>query len=150
MERSRGASIYIFGWRCIRARNSRGWYFGDGSFATNATSLSPAHIWTNAGNYTATIIAYNSDHTNGVSASVLVHVPLIAPTFLSVGLNGTNFTMNLLGQSNVGYRVEYATNLTPPVTWRSVTAPIINNSNLIQVIDRMATNATRFYRVRIP
>ena len=64
-------------------------------------------------------------------------------------LNGTNFTLNFLGQANVIGVVEYTTNLTDPITWQTVGSSY-SYSNVIQVIDRKATNAARFYRVRIP
>ena len=125
------------------------WDFGDSSRLTNS-SLNPLHVWTNAGNYNATFTAYNSEITNGVSTNFPVHVvPLIAPTFLSVGLSGTNFTLNFLGQSNVNGSLERATNLTPPVAWQFV-GSIYSASNLIQITDRKATNDARYYRVRIP
>ena len=66
-----------------------------------------------------------------------------------MGLDGTNFTMKFLGQSNVRGFVERATSLTPPVAWQNL-GSIYSASSLIQVIDRKVTNAASFYRVRIP
>lgn len=126
------------------------WSYGDGSLLTNVSSFSASYDWTNAGDYTATFTAYNSDYTNGVSADVMVHViPLISPTIESVGLDGTNFTFNFFGQSNVTYRVDRATNLIPPVVWQTLAFPV-GASNFIQIIDAKATNAAQFYRLRSP
>jgi hypothetical protein len=127
------------------------WSFGDGSMTpTNVSFLIPVHAWTNAGDYTATITAYNVDHTNGVSADVMVHViPLIPPTISSISLNGTNFSIAFSAQSNVSYRVEKTTNLTPPIVWQAVASPY-SVSNLIQLIDTKATNTAQYYRVRVP
>lgn len=125
------------------------WSFGDGSVLTNATSMTAVHSWTNAGDYTVTFTAYNSDNTNGVSASTIAHVvPLITPEFSSFTRSGTNFTLGFVPQPSVTYYIERATNLAPPVSWQTVGA-VYGASNYVELVDTKATNAVQFYRVRI-
>jgi hypothetical protein len=126
------------------------WDFGDGVSLTNQSTTTPSYVWTNAGDYTVTFTAYNNDFPNGVSTNFVVHVvPLIAPTFLSISKEGSNCTLNFLGQPHVFGFVDRTTDLTPPVSWQFV-GSIYSESNLIQVVDRNATDSQRFYRVRIP
>jgi hypothetical protein len=140
--------LYLFS--TVTGRVTRAtWSFGDGSVLTNLTAMSLGRRWTNPGDYTVTFTAYNSDNTNGVSASIVVHViPLIKPTVSSFNLSGTNFTLNFMPQQSVNYYVERATNLVPPIVWQMI-SNVYGATNLTVVIDKNATNATRFYRVRV-
>jgi hypothetical protein len=123
------------------------WSFGEGASFTNLSSLT-FHTWTNPGDYLVTFTAYNTDNPGGVSTSLPVHViPLLAPQLTASSLIGTNFTLTFPGQPGVTYVVEQATNLAPPVTWRSVQT-LISTGALMQVTDTKATNAMRFYRTR--
>jgi hypothetical protein len=124
------------------------WTFGDGSGVSYA-SYYTQHIWTNSGDYTVTFTAFNADNPSGVSTNLLVHVvPLVPPTISAGGLNGSNFSLSFPGQPGVFYAVEQATNLAAPVTWQTVATA--SGTSTLQVVDTAATNAMRFYRVRIP
>jgi hypothetical protein len=127
------------------------WAFGDGVTVSN-TGASAIHSWTNAGNYTVTLTAFNNDNPAGVSASQLVTVQQpVAPqlTLPVLTTNGIQFQFN--GQTNpdnaVQYTVQYATNLIPPVSWQTLGTIYFNHQSTLQISDPAATNATRFYRV---
>jgi len=127
-----------------------GWDFGDGSILTNASLLNTSHIWTNAGDFTVTFTAFNTDNPGGVSTNLLVHVvPLEAPVITPGGLSGTNFSLSFPGQPGVTYVVQQATNLAAPVTWQTVST-ISSTGSVMQITDKKATNDMRFYRVKGP
>lgn len=126
------------------------WDFGDGSVFTNASLLSTSHVWTNAGDYTVTFTAFNADNPGGVSTNLLVQVlPLESPVITPGGLSGTNFSLSFPGQPGVTYVVQQATNLVAPVTWQTVST-VSSTGSVIQITDKKATNAMRFYRVKGP
>jgi PKD repeat protein len=125
---------------------SAAWSFGDGPTITNS-GTSPAHYWTNAGDYTISFTAYNNDNPAGVSTNTVVHVMLPDVPQLQPPVLLTNgFQFQFAGQSNVNYTLLYATNLTPPVVWQYLGEIIYNNYDVIQVNDP-TTDAAGFYRV---
>jgi hypothetical protein len=143
-----GTPLFLYGQ--VNGRPSRvTWSFGDGATITNASPLSPWHVWSSPGNYEVTFTAFNLDNPNGVSTNLVVQVlPLILPTLYGEGLQGTNFSFTFGTQQGVEYFVEQTTNLNPPVVWQTV--GIIAGTGLpVQAIDPIATNAARFYRVRM-
>ena len=80
---------------------------------------------------------------------MVVHViPLILPSISVRALSGSIFSLTFPGQSGVGYIVEQATNLGAKNFWQGVAT--ISGTGMLQVVDANATNAMRFYRVRIP
>jgi hypothetical protein len=125
------------------------WSFGDGVLATN-TSFMAYHTWSNTGDYTVTLTAYNTDNPGGVSATQVVNVSLPAQPVLQgpvIVTNSMQFTFAM--QAGVTYVTEVATNLAPAIQWQ----PIKTNNALVisltaQVTDPVSTNAARFYRVR--
>jgi hypothetical protein len=141
-------TLMLFGDVTGRA-TSVSWDFGDGTTLADVSSSTPTHTWTNAGDYTVTFTASNPTE-GAVSSSMVVHViPLVAPQ-LSVGsFDLTNFHLSYTAQPGVHYAVEQTTNLTPPVVWK----PFLSNWNgaetPISAVDPQATNAARFYRIRI-
>jgi PKD repeat protein len=48
------------------------WSFGDGTLAGSQTNVT--HAWNNPGDYPVVLTAYNATYSNGVTASVTVHV----------------------------------------------------------------------------
>jgi hypothetical protein len=125
------------------------WSFGDGSSLTNASFLLTSHQWINAGDYIVTFTAYNTDHPNGVSTNVLVHViPLIPPSLTAIGLSTNGFSLSFPSQPGVAYLLEQATNLTGTVIWQTVSTN--SGTGVLQIVDPSGTNAMRFYRIRIP
>lgn len=48
------------------------WNFGDGTYATNVSTLS--HIWTTPGNYQVALTLYDANYPGGVTGSVMVYV----------------------------------------------------------------------------
>jgi hypothetical protein len=123
------------------------WSFGDGPIFTNLSYLA-SHAWTDPGDYTVTLTAFNADNPEGVSTNLIVHVvPLVSPQLSAGGLSGTNFSLSFPGQPGVTYVVEQTTNLVPPVTWQTVQS-VLSTGAWMQITDTRATNAMRFYRVR--
>ncbi len=126
---------------------SDAWSFGDGTTITNS-GTSPAHYWTNAGDYTVSFTAYNNDNPAGVSTNTIVHVLLPnVPQLQSPVLLTNGFQFQFPGQSNANYTIQYATNLTQPVTWQTLQTIIYNTAGVIQINDPALTNTARFYRV---
>jgi len=134
----------------VNGRASRlAWFFGDGTNLTNASQFGACRTWTNVGDYSVTFTAYNADYPNGVSTNVIVHIlPFQVPVLSSAIIVGNNFTFQFAGQSNANYSVQYATNLTPPITWLGLRS-LTGTGGVAQVTDTAATNARRFYRVRV-
>ncbi len=123
------------------------WNFGDGTIITNG-DYTTIHSWTNTGNYTVVLTGYNIDNPAGVSTSVVVPVvPVIAPPLQSAVFVSNNLDFQFTGQLSANYTVQYATNLTPPVTWSPLTNIIFSPGGVIQIQDVAPTNASRFYRV---
>jgi len=141
-------TLFLFGLITGRATHVD-WSFGDGAVITNASYTFVGHSWTNSGDYTVTFAAYNADYPDGISTNVVIHVvPVASPTISAGGLNGTNFSLSFPGQPGATYVVEQTSDLTPPAVWKTVASFNANTTNLLQVTDTKATNASRFYRVR--
>ncbi len=125
------------------------WSFGDGPVVTNIGYQS-SHVWTNPADYTVTLTAFNADYPAGVSTNLLIHVvPLELPVLVAGGMSSNSYLLTFSTQAGVDYVVEYVTNLAPPALWQALpgqTSP----GGVIEIQDRNATNAARFYRVRLP
>ena len=125
------------------------WGFGDGPTVTNAGWL-VSHAWTNTGDYTVTLTAYNTDNPAGVTTNVQVQVvPLVLP---QVGISGTGssaFQLSFGSQAGVNYIVEYTTNLSPSAVWQTLKT-LTSTGGVITVQDTNFTNGACFYRVRMP
>jgi hypothetical protein len=123
------------------------WRFSDHTTVSNV-GVSVVHFWTNAGSQTVTFTAYNQSNLTGVSTNILVvvalpeAVTLQPPTLTS---NGVEFTIP--SQLDATYVVEYATNLTPPITWQKLETIDLSAPGSIQISDVIGTNTARFYRV---
>ena len=77
---------------------------------------------------------------------VFVQSPLPAQVqSLTLATNGFGF--QFAGQLNADYIVQYATNLSPPVSWQYLESVYENTQAVVQVLDPSVTNAARFYRV---
>ena len=123
------------------------WGFGDGPAVTNASYLT-SHAWTNAGDYTVTYTAFNTDNPAGVTTNLLVHVlPIEQPVLTMNGMVGTNLQFQFTGQAGANYWVEYATNLTPVISWQTLQS-LTSTGGVVQIIDATPTNEARFYRIR--
>ncbi len=121
---------------------------GDGVTVTNWFLYPTSHTWTNAGDFTVTYTAFNTDNPNGVSTSAVVHVNLPAPPFISgMTLTGSTFQLTFSTQTGVTYYVDMATNLVSPVAWQTLGSLTSYATNATSS-DSNATNAMRFYRVR--
>jgi hypothetical protein len=123
------------------------WDFGDGPAISNADN-SVGHYWTNVGDYNVVFTAYNVDHPTDVSTSQVIHVlpinpPQLQPPVISSNTIQFQFTM----QEGANYFVQYATNLSPPVTWTTLQS-IYDNFGGTMTVQDSATNAARFYRVQ--
>lgn len=125
------------------------WDFGDGVTVTNA-GYTISRGWTNTGSYTVTATAYNNDYPSGVSASIAIHVfPLPSPTLQLGTLDASGFKFSFPVQAYGLYTVQYATNLTPPITWKTLQTIFPNFDGPTYVTDPAWTNAARFYRVMV-
>jgi hypothetical protein len=124
------------------------WSFGDGLIYSNFGDAS-FHEWTNGGNYPVTFTAFNNDNPKGVSTSVVVQVQSLLPVQIQPQMSITNgFQFQFTGQINADYLIEYATNLTPSISWHPLQSIFYNTQSNIQILDPSATNAARFYRVQ--
>jgi len=125
------------------------WSFGDGSTLTNASYLLTSHQWTNAGDYIVTFTAFNIDNPAGVSTNLTVHViPIVPPSLSAVGLSTTGFSLAFPSQAGAYYVLEKTTNLTEPVLWQTISTN--SGTGILRIVDPNATNASGFYRIRIP
>lgn len=143
---------HAFGlWASITGRVSRiDWNFGDGVIITNVGYTSPFHSWANAGTFTVTCMAYNTDNPGGVSASINIQVlPLVSPTIQAVSLDSSGFKFAFEAQETARYTVQYATNLAAPVTWSTLQDIYYSPGGTTQITDPAWTNAARFYRVLV-
>ena len=124
------------------------WDFSDGPAITNA-GTTIQHYWTNIGDYTVTFTAYNVDNPSGVSISQIIHVVPITPPDLPVPTIVSNtLEFQFPTQWGGNYYVQYATNLTPPVTWTQLEFDFFSFGTPLQVQDS-TTNGARFYRVLV-
>lgn len=125
------------------------WDFGDGLTLTNA-GYTTSHDWTNPGSYTVTSTVYNNDNPSGVSASVAINVyPILAPTLQLGTLDASGFKFSFPVQAYGLYTVQYATNLTSPITWKTLQTIFPNYDGPTYVTDPAWTNTARFYRVLV-
>jgi len=125
------------------------WDFGDGTIITNVSYFGLGHAWTNVGDYPVTFTAFNAANPSGVSTNLIVHViPLVPPTLSVSGLSSNRFNMSFAGQPGIIYILEQTPNLIPPAVWGTVTY-LFGAGDILQATDTQATNAMRFYRVRI-
>ena len=139
-------------WGTIVGRASQAeWSFDDGSTVTNV-GVNTGHAWTNAGDYTVTFTAYNSDYPSGVSTNLTIHIaPFPVPQLQSAIWTTNGFQFQFLGVTNpiysAQYTIQYATNLATP-TWQTLQNIFYfySGNNLVQITDSQ-TNAVRFYRV---
>jgi hypothetical protein len=126
------------------------WSFGDGTLITNVFWLGVSHRWTNAGDFNITFTAYNADNPGGVSTNALIHVNLPnSPMLSATPSNGTNLVLNFPIQAGLTYVVEQTTNLGPPAAWQTA-ASIFSYGGTAFVTNSTATNASGFFRVRVP
>jgi hypothetical protein len=106
------------------------------------------HWWSNAGTFTVTATAYNTDNPSGVSASIEIQVlPLTPPLIGSVTLDSGGFKFGFEAQEQARYVIQFATNLTPPITWSAFQTIFSSPGGWTQITDTAPTNAARFYRV---
>jgi hypothetical protein len=64
------------------------WEFDDGTIISNR--LVVAHIWTNGGDFPVVLRAYNSDHPDGISSTLTVHL-VSKPVYVSLGSRAPQF-----------------------------------------------------------
>jgi len=125
------------------------WSFGDGPVSTNL-GYQASHAWDNTADYPVTLTAYNADYPGGVSTNLMVHVvPLELQVMAAGGTTDNLCRLTLSSQAGVDYVVEYATNLVPPVLWKTLHA-WTGLGGVIEVEDTNATSTARFYRLLAP
>lgn len=123
------------------------WSFDDGTVTTNFGYVA-RHTWTNPGPYSVTLTAYNNDNPSGVSTNLQVIVdPLLSPSIQTAGVITNSFQFSFSAQSNANYFVQYATNMTPPISWQTLQSIYFSTNGVINIQDPSVTNQSRFYRI---
>jgi hypothetical protein len=137
-----------FLWGLITGRIARiDWSFGDGTVLTN-TGSSVSHVWTNVGDYALTCTVFNQEHPEGVAASVPVQIlPLMHPVLDAAVFSNGALLFEFSAQEGAEYTIQYATNLLPPINWRTLQRILYSDGGITQITDGEATNVARFYRV---
>jgi hypothetical protein len=133
----------------VTGRASRiSWSVDGGPIFTNG-SWALFNAWTNPGTYNVSFTAYNADNPGGVTTNVTVVIsPIYQPLLQSVlsTNNAPQFTFPM--QNSVLYRILATTNLTPPVTWTTLST-LFGSGDVATFTDQSATNfPTRFYQVQ--
>ncbi|HLH52960.1 MAG TPA: immunoglobulin domain-containing protein [Verrucomicrobiae bacterium] len=122
------------------------WDFGDGASLTNLGDSS-LHVWTNFGDYVLTATVFNADHPEGVSAKLPLHVAALAsPQINSQLWQSNNFAFQFAAQPLVFYEIQYATNLSPPISWQTIQR-FYGTQQLYQITNAVGTGSAGFYRV---
>lgn len=125
------------------------WSLGDGNVVTNA-GWGLLYTYTNVGDFTVTLTAFNSDNPAGVSASIPVEVlPLAPPALLSAGVISNAFRFSFSTQYGAKYTIQYATNLAAPASWFTFQTIYFSLGGTTQINDGAWTNSARFYRVLV-
>jgi len=109
-----------------------------------STNYSIASVqFTNAGNYSVTV----SNVVGSITSSNTLLKVLVSPSMAEPVLSNGAFTVSFLSQVGAIYTLEYKRDL-GDAEW----TPLVvtdGNGNLVQMIDFAASDATRFYRIRV-
>jgi hypothetical protein len=113
--------------------------------ATNSSYTIPAATMSDAGTYTGYVTGMAG--TTSGSAALTVAVPLenFQASALS-GANGNQIVLQLSGATNYPYVLQMATNLTSPVTWKSIITNLADGSGNWQFTDTNLNGSQKFYR----
>lgn len=111
--------------------------FRDSAFTLANTLIFNARI----GNATNILAA-------SVDAITVSPKPVAAPELVSASLGGGTFAFQFEAEPGESYLVEKTASLTPPIVWQPVQT-VVGTNGLMQAADG-ATNASSFYRVRVP
>ncbi len=147
LEAVPGKAFYM--WASVGGNVSRlAWSFGDGAVSNTVTFPSVNHAWTNLGNYTVTLTAFNNDFPAGVSTNVVISVvPLTSPAFKAGRDFGNQIIMDVLSpQPGVSYTLQITTNLTAPVIWQN-SYTLIGGGGRVWFGEVFQPSQNRFYRV---
>jgi hypothetical protein len=102
--------------------------------------ISPNATVTGCGTVTGTIVN-NGNYNNPCG-------PTPAISIASITKIGSNVTLQFNTLSGSNHIIEYKTNLVAP-TWNPLLPAVLGNGNTMYKTDTTATNASRFYRVRV-
>jgi PKD repeat protein len=120
------------------------WDFGDGSSSTN---ISPSNVYTNAGNYSVTLVAVGPGGTNSVTKTNFVTVTNLPPPVVVVnGSDGTNFIFSFSTVPGKTYVVQYKDLLSDPV-WQTLGS--VPGDGTLQTVTNSLTVPQRFYRLNV-
>lgn len=113
--------------------------------ATNSSFSIVVTALTDSGTYTGYVTGMAG--TTSGSAALTVAVPLenFQASALS-GANGNQIVLQLSGATNYPYVLQMATNLTPPVTWKSIITNLADGSGNWQFTDTNLNGSQKFYR----
>jgi hypothetical protein len=93
--------------------------------------------------YTVTVTDYNGCTAN---ATVTLTFPPL-PNIESITMSGTDMTLVWDSLSGLKYRVQYTTDLTPPVSWTDLTPDVTATGATATYTDHAGAATQRFYRI---
>jgi PKD repeat protein len=121
------------------------WDLGDGSSSTNAN---PINTYTNAGNYTVSLVAIGPGGTNSITRTNFVTVTNLAPPVIAItGNDATNFMFSFSTVTGKTYVVQFKDLLTDP-DWQTLSS-VPGDGTLQTVTNSLAASPQRFYRLNV-
>jgi hypothetical protein len=122
--------------------------FDDGTVKSNSV-FGITHVWTNAGDYLITALAFNNDYPQGVSATLPVHVvPITNPTISSTTISASTFSLQFLSQAGLTYELDAVTNIVPPLSWQ-ILKSLSSTGGVITATDTIGPSVQKFYRLKV-
>ncbi len=109
---------------------------------TNATLVLPSVTSLDATNY---FVVVTNNYGSTTSATVLVTV-FLSPQNFAIQNVVTGLQMKLTGSPNYPYILQSATNLTPPISWKSIRTNSTDANGNWQFTDSSLTGGQKFYR----
>ena len=109
---------------------------------TNATLTLPSVTGVNATNYFV-VLASNYGSITSATVALTVFLP---PQNFAAKYVGTGLQLQLTGTPNYPYVLQSATNLTPPIIWKSIRTNSANASGIWQFTDTSLNTGQKFYR----
>ena len=109
---------------------------------TNAMLTLPAVTSADATNYFVVVM----NNYGSITSSAVALTVFLPPQNFTAQYLGTGLKMQLTGTPNYPYILQSATNLTPPITWKSVRTNTADSSGNWQFSDSSLNVSQKFYR----